>query len=64
VAVFACKRAEVIFVLTSARRIFQVVVVGILTADSQHTGVLSSAGADKYTYQTTSFSHGTTISSP
>ena len=61
---FACKRAEVIFVLITARRFFLVIVVGLLTADSQHTGVLSSAGADKYTYQTNSFSHGTTISSP
>jgi hypothetical protein len=64
--VFACKSAEVIFVLITAGggRFFLVIVVGILTADSQHTGVLSSAGADKYTYQTNSFSHGITISSP
>jgi hypothetical protein len=45
--VFACKSAEVIFVLISARRIFLVVVVGILTAD---IGVPSTAGADKYAY--------------
>lgn len=44
---FAYKSAEVIFVLISARLIFPVVVVGILTAGSQHIGVLSSAGADK-----------------